>query len=51
MRICVYGAGSVGGFIGGMLAESGQEVSLVARGEHLAALRATALRSRPAGAP
>jgi dienelactone hydrolase len=49
MRICVYGAGSVGGFIGGMLAESGQEVSLVARGEHLAALRSNGLTVETGG--
>jgi 2-dehydropantoate 2-reductase len=49
MRICIYGAGSVGGFIGGMLAESGQEVSLVARGEHLAALRANGLTVETGG--
>jgi 2-dehydropantoate 2-reductase len=43
MRICVYGAGSVGGFIGGMLAQGEHAVSLVARGDHLAALRANGL--------
>jgi 2-dehydropantoate 2-reductase len=49
MRICIYGAGSVGGFIGGMLAESGHEISLVARGEHLAALRANGLSVETGG--
>jgi 2-dehydropantoate 2-reductase len=49
MRICIYGAGSVGGFVGGMLAEGGHEVSLVARGEHLAALRANGLTLETGG--
>lgn len=57
MRICIYGAGAIGGFLGAMLAEAGHEISLVARGEHLRALRANGLaleiggktlRSRPA---
>ena len=39
MKICVYGAGSIGGIIGGVLAEQGEDVSLIARGDHLAALR------------
>ena len=43
MRICIFGAGAVGGFIGGMLAAAGHEVSLLARGQHLAALRANGL--------
>src|SRR5688572_29636124 len=43
MRICIYGAGSVGGFVGGMLAQGGHTVSLVARGDHLVALRSNGL--------
>ena len=43
MRFCVYGAGAVGGLMGGLLAEGGHEVSLVARGAHLAALKADGL--------
>ena len=39
MRIAVMGAGSVGGYLGGMLARGGQDVSLIARGEHLQAIR------------
>lgn len=39
MKFCVYGAGSVGGVIGGVLARAGHDVSLIARGEHLAALK------------
>lgn len=40
MRICVYGAGSVGGLIGGALARQGHDVALIARGAHLEALKA-----------
>ena len=40
MRICVYVAGSIGGVIGGVLADAGHNVSLIARGPHLAALQA-----------
>ncbi|HVO14345.1 MAG TPA: 2-dehydropantoate 2-reductase [Alphaproteobacteria bacterium] len=43
MRFCVYGAGAVGGLMGGLLAEGGHEVSLVARGAHLDALRSDGL--------
>lgn len=44
MKICIVGAGAVGGFIGTRLAVSGQDVSAVARGETLAALRSHGLR-------
>ncbi len=43
MRICVFGAGAIGGFIAGYLARSGADVSVVARGAHLAAIRANGL--------
>ena len=39
MRILVHGAGAVGGYFGGMLARGGHDVTFVARGENLAALR------------
>jgi len=39
MRICVYGAGAVGGHIAARLAAAGEEVSVVGRGAHLAAVR------------
>lgn len=39
MRIAVIGAGGVGGYFGGRLAEAGHDVTFVARGRHLAALR------------
>jgi len=38
------GAGSVGGYLGGMLARGGHDVSLIARGAHLAAIRENGLR-------
>ena len=44
MKIAVYGAGGVGGYYGAVLARAGYEVSLVARGEHLAAIRQCGLR-------
>ncbi|QKW29987.1 2-dehydropantoate 2-reductase [Streptomyces seoulensis] len=44
MRYIIIGAGAVGGAVGGRLAQSGREVVLVARGAHLAALRAEGLR-------
>lgn len=43
MRICVFGAGSVGGYLAASLAKGGAEVSVVARGAHLAAIRANGL--------
>ena len=43
MRICVFGAGSVGGYLAGYLAKGGADVSIVARGAHLAAIRANGL--------
>jgi len=39
MRICVVGAGAIGGFVGARFAFAGHEVSLVARGAHLRAIR------------
>ncbi len=44
MRIAVMGAGSVGGYLAGMLARGGHEVSLIVRGEQLAAIRERGLR-------
>ena len=44
MRIAVMGAGSIGGYFGGMLARAGNEVTLIARGEHLRAIREQGLR-------
>ena len=39
MKICVVGAGAIGGFMGVRLAKAGNEVSLIARGPHLTAIR------------
>jgi len=39
MKICVFGAGAVGGHIAAKLAARGHDVSIVARGAHLAAIR------------
>lgn len=44
MRVAVFGAGGVGGYFGGRLAEAGVEVVFVARGEHLRAMRREGLR-------
>ena len=43
MRIAVLGAGGVGGFLGAMLARAGHDVTLLARGPHLDAIRAGGL--------
>src|SRR5262245_54015373 len=40
MRLCIFGAGAVGGHLAAKLAASGHEVSVVARGAHLEAMRA-----------
>ncbi len=39
MRILIYGAGSVGGFLAAHLARAGRDVAVLARGEHLTAIR------------
>ena len=39
MRITVFGTGGVGGYFGGRLAQSGQDVTFIARGEHLRAIK------------
>ena len=44
MRFVILGAGAVGGTIGGLLHDSGHEVTLVARGAHAAAMRSGGLR-------
>lgn len=44
MRITIMGSGGVGGYFGGRLAQAGHEVSFVARGAHLQALRKHGLR-------
>jgi len=49
MRIAVVGAGGVGGYFGARLALAGNEVTFVARGRHLAALRASGLSVETTG--
>lgn len=44
MKICVFGAGAIGGHIAGRLARGGAETAVVARGAHLAAIKAHGLR-------
>jgi len=44
MRIAIFGSGGVGGYFGGRLAQSGNDVTFIARGGHLRALRSTGLR-------
>lgn len=46
MKVTVVGAGGVGGYFGGRLALAGVDVSFLARGEHLDALRSDGLRVR-----
>ena len=46
MRICVYGAGAIGGCIAVRLAQGGADVSVIARGAQLAAIRARGLTLR-----
>lgn len=43
-KVCIYGAGAIGGFLGARLHEAGAEVSLIARGPHLEAIKKTGLR-------
>jgi 2-dehydropantoate 2-reductase len=44
MKICIVGAGAIGGLLGFQLARSGHEVSVVARGPHLEAIRKHGLK-------
>ncbi|WP_195819181.1 2-dehydropantoate 2-reductase [Roseobacter sp. MH60115] len=43
MKICIFGAGAIGGYMGVKLAQAGADVSLVARGPHLAAMQQNGL--------
>ncbi len=43
MKICIFGAGAIGGYMAVKLAQSGADVSLVARGPHLAAMQSSGL--------
>jgi 2-dehydropantoate 2-reductase len=44
LKICIYGAGAIGGLLGARLAKAGEDVTLIARGPHLAAMRAHGLK-------
>ena len=48
MRIVVMGSGGTGGFFGAKLARAGEDVTFVARGAHLEAIRARGLRVKSA---
>lgn len=43
MKIAIYGAGAIGGYIGALLAKAGEEVSLIARGAHLEVIKKNGL--------
>ena len=44
MRFAVFGAGGIGGYLGGRLAQAGEDVAIIARGDHLTAIRDHGLR-------
>jgi choline dehydrogenase-like flavoprotein len=44
MKFCIFGAGAIGGYLAVELALSGQEVCVIARGEHLQAIRRNGLK-------
>ena len=45
MKIAVMGASAIGGYFGGRLAQAGFDVSFIARGAHLAAIRENGLKA------
>jgi 2-dehydropantoate 2-reductase len=49
MKICIYGAGAIGGYIGVLLKNAGADVSLIARGAHLEAIRKEGLKLQIGG--
>lgn len=44
MRIAIFGTGGAGGYFGGRLAQAGEDVIFIARGEHLQTIRTHGLR-------
>ena len=46
MKICIYGAGAIGGYLGAKLTEIGADVTLIARGPHYQAIKQDGLRLR-----
>jgi 2-dehydropantoate 2-reductase len=49
MKVCIYGAGAIGAYLGVALADAGCDVSMVARGPHLEAMRAKGLTLESGG--
>ncbi len=43
MKITIYGAGTIGGYLGALLSKAGEDVSLIARGPHLEAIKKNGL--------
>ena len=43
MKICIYGAGAIGGLLGAELSLAGTDVTLIARGPHLEAMQQNGL--------
>ncbi len=50
-KVCIYGAGAIGGWIGVKLSQAGCQVSVVARGATLQALQQNGLQLQPVGEP
>jgi len=44
MKICIFGAGAIGGYVGLMLKKGGADVSLIARGAHLEAIKSNGIK-------
>ncbi len=44
MKICIVGAGAIGGYLGAKLALAGEEVTLIARGSHLEEIQTNGLK-------
>ena len=44
MKICIFGAGAIGGYMAVLLKKSGADVSIIARGDHLAAIKKNGLK-------
>lgn len=49
MKVAIFGAGAIGGFLGVKLAQAGADVTFIARGPHLAAMQANGVRLRSEG--
>ena len=49
MKICVYGAGVIGGILASSIERAGHDVSVITRGEHLEAIRKRGLTVRAPG--